>query len=341
MERVIQIGTAIAAKNQKAYGQISVCGYSDGNTCSVPVMIINGIQEGPVVWLNAALHGNELNGVIGIMELFQQISAEDLSGAIICTPICNPLAFFHKQRLSWNDGLNLGESYPGDENGQMTQRLAHAHLKAVKEYADFFLDFHASGVTHFARPYSVYKLCGYPEVESKVEEILRAFGIYLNCGVNTLGNTDEPVKLAGSLDIELIKAGIPAFMLEIGNAAHLDRDMIEVVKNGTLNVLRHFKMLEGPEKKYDQVFVRARGIIRCKNGGISSPQVRPYQYLKQGDLLTNILDPWGRVIERVVAPEDLYVLSVKEDAVVQAGERVVFVAYARGSLIMGEDASEK
>lgn len=334
MERIIKVGSAVAEQNQKVCGELPVCNYADGNACSIPVMIINGKKEGPILWLNAALHGNELNGVVGTMELFQQISAEELSGAVICTPICNPLAFFHKQRLSWNDGLNLGESYPGKEFGQMTERLAYTHLNAVKEYADYFLDFHASGVTHLAKPYSVYKLCGYPEVEDKVEEILRAFGIYINCGVNTLGSTDEPVKLAGSLDIELIKAGIPAFMLEIGNATRLDRDMVEVVKKGTINVMRHFGMLEGEEVSSEQVFVRARGIIRCKTGGISVPQVVPYQHLNKGELITKILDPWGRVIEEVVAPEELYVLSVKEDAVVQAGERVVFVAYAKGSRII-------
>lgn len=334
MKRIIRVGTAVAEQSQKSYGELFVCNYADGNTCSIPVMVINGKNEGPVLWLNAALHGNELNGVVGTMELFQQLSADELSGAIICTPICNPLAFFHKQRLSWNDGSNLGESYPGKEFGQMTERLAYTHLSVIKEYADYFLDLHASGVTHLAKPYSVYKLCGYPEIEAKVEELLRAFGIYMNCGVDTLGNTDEPVKLDGSLDIELIKAGIPAFMLEIGNAGRLDREMVEVVKSGTMNVMRHLGMLEAEEVSSEQVFVRSRGIIRCKVGGITVPQVVPYQHLEQGDLITKILDPWGRVIEEVTAPEELYILSVKEDAVVQAGERVVFVAYAKGSHVV-------
>lgn len=330
---VIRVGTAEAAPNAKAQGELFVCNYPDGRPCALPVMIANGKEEGPVLWLNAALHGNELNGVIGIMELFRQISTETLRGAVICTPICNPLAFFHKQRLSWNDGLNLGESYPGKADGQMTERLAYAHFQAVKSYADYFLDFHASGVTHLARPYSVYKLCGYPEVEAKIEEILRAFGIYINCGVDTLGKTDEPVKLDGSLDIELIKAGIPAFMLEIGNATRLDREMAEVVKEGTLNVMRHFNMLDGAEKQVEQIFVRARGILRCQTGGVTVPVVVPYQHLCKGDPITNILDCWGNIAEVVTAPEDLYILSVKEDAVVQPGERVVFVAYTRNSRI--------
>lgn len=331
MNRIIEIGTAKAAPGQKAQGELFVCNYPDGNPCALPVMIANGAEDGPVLWLNAALHGNELNGVVGTMELFREIDVVHLRGAVVCTPICNPLAFFHKQRLSWNDGLNLGESYPGNTNGQMTERLAAIHLSAVKEYADYFIDFHASGVTHQAKPYAVYKLCGCPKVEEKIEEILRAFGIFVNCGINTLAKTDEPVKLAGSLDIELTKAGIPAFMLEIGNAARLERSMVEVVKEGTRNVMRHFNMIDGMETHATQVFVRARGIIRCTTGGLTVPLVVPYQHLTKDDLITNILDRHGNIIETVTAPEDLYILSVKEDVVVQAGERVVFVAYARDS----------
>ncbi len=334
MNRVIEVGTAKAGPNQKAQGELAVCCYPDGNPCSLPVMVANGAEDGCVLWLNAALHGNELNGVIGTMELFREIDTSQLRGAVICTPICNPLAFFHKQRLSWNDGMNLGESYPGNEKGQMTERLAAVHLSAVKKYADYFIDFHASGVTHHAMPYAVYKLCGYPDVEKKVEELLRAFGIFINCGVNTLAKTDEPVRLAGSLDIELNKAGIPAFMLEIGNAVRLERTMVDVVKNGTRNVMRHFKMIDGEETHTAQVFVRARGIIRCTCGGLTVPLVVPYQRLAKGDPITDILDRYGNIIETVTAPEELYILSVKEDVVVQAGERVVFVAYARDSQII-------
>lgn len=331
MQKTFNVGTACAKTNEKATGAIPVCEYTDGSAFDIPVMIANGIKEGPVLWLNAALHGNELNGVIGVMEIFKEIDTSKLCGALVCTPICNPLAFFHKQRLSFQDGLNLGEAYPGNENGQLTERLAYAHLNAIKGIADYFLDFHASGVTHFAKPYTVYKLCGYPETEARIEEMLKAFGIYINCGVNTLAKTDEPVKLSGSLDIELIKAGIPAFMLEIGNAAHLERHYVDMVKNGTYNVMRHFKMLDGQEKAHEQVFVKSRGIIRCKKGGLSSPVVVPYQFLKKGELITRILNTCGEVIEDVTAPNDLYILSVKEDVVAQAGERVVFVAYAAGS----------
>lgn len=329
MNKRIEIGTAVAERNSKVQGQLYVCDYTDGSPCFLPVMIVNGKENGPVLWLNAAIHGNELNGVVAIMEFFRTLRAEDIRGAVICTPISNPLAFFHKQRLSWNDGLNLGESYPGNPTGQMTERIASAHLNVILRYADYFLDMHASGVTHKARPYSVYKLCGYPEVEAKMEEILRAFGAYLNCGVNTLVKTDEPVKLAGSLDIELAKAGIPAFMLEIGNAAHLERPMVEFIKKGFLNVMRHFGMIDGEETSFEQVFVKARGIIRCRKGGLTVPVVEPYQFVRAGEPLTNILDPWGNCIETVTAPEDLYALSIKEDLVVQAGERVVFVAYAK------------
>ena len=101
MQETIQVGSAKATPGQKGRGSLFVCDYPDATSCSLPVMIVNGKYDGPVLWLNAALHGNELNGVVGTMELFQKISAEELHGAVICTPICNPLAF------------SINKGYPG------------------------------------------------------------------------------------------------------------------------------------------------------------------------------------------------------------------------------------
>ncbi len=75
--------------------------------------------------------------MVAALRVVNGIDVSELHGAVICTPVNNPLAFYNKNRLSQQDGLNLGECYPGDPEGQLTQRIAYAHLNAVKEYATF------------------------------------------------------------------------------------------------------------------------------------------------------------------------------------------------------------
>lgn len=326
MKYTIQLGNATAVAGSTAKGALDVTPMADGGMLSLPVIIANGRSEGPVLWINAALHGNEYNGVVAALRIMNELDVEQLHGAVICTPISNPLAFYSKNRLSQQDGLNLGECYPGDPDGQLTQRIAYVHFNAIKKYANILIDFHASGVTHRARPYSVFKRCGYPEVEKKIEELLKYFGIYLNCGVDTLKKTDEPVKLVGSLDIECSKLGIPSFMLEVGNATRVENDIVDFSVAGTRNIMQHLGMLEGTAKLFsDSIFLTARKILRCGCGGIVVQKKNPYDFVHTGELISVVMSPYGEILEEVRAPRDLYILSLKEDAVVQAGERVAFV----------------
>lgn len=326
MKYTIKIGDVTAEPGCKAKGSIAVAPIADGSMLSLPIIIVNGSQDGPVLWLNAALHGNEYNGIVAALQVINELNAKKLCGAVICTPISNPLAFYSKNRLSPQDGLNLGECYPGTSGGQLTQRIAYVHFDAIKKYANILIDFHASGITHRARPYSVYKRCGYPEVEKRIEELLKYFGIYLNCGVDTFKKTDEPVKLTGSLDIECSKLGIPSFMLEIGNATRIENDVVDFAVIGTRNIMKFLGMVEGTATIFKNlIFLTSRQILRCNQGGIVVQKKNPYDFVHADEVISVVMSPYGETLEEVRAPKDLYILSVKEDAVVQVGERVAFV----------------
>jgi predicted deacylase len=69
----------------------------------------------------------------------------------------------------------------------------------------------------------------------------------------------------------------------------------------------------------------ARQILRCGRGGIVVQKRNPYDLVHAGEIISVIMNPYGETLEEVRAPVDLYILSLKEDAVVQAGERVAFV----------------
>jgi len=323
----ITVGTASARPGERATGVIPAGQLALGQPIDLPVMIVNGTHDGPTLWINASLHGNELNGVQVASAIANLLDPDALYGALICTPVANPLAFQAKVRLTPQDGRNLGQCYPGDANGEITQRIAHAHFAEVARHADALIDLHASGVTNRAKPYGVLKFSGFPETEARAVDLLRAFGIFLNCTIDTLVPTDEPVPLTGSLDLACMALGIPAFMTEIGHAGRLEPEIVSFGIEGVRNSLRHLGMLKEEETQFPgSVFGTKRFIVRCNASGIVVQHHEPHDFVARGDVIATIQDVYGAVIEQVLAPVDLYILSLKEDAVAAAGDRVAFGA---------------
>lgn len=332
MKETLTIAGVSAAPGSRAKGEIYVTDLPDGTPLTLPLQVINGVEDGPRLWINAAIHGNEFNGVVTALELAEKIDPTRLKGAVIVTPIANPLAFFARSRFSVHDGNgvnngNLGECYPGLPDGPITRQIAFHHYNAVADHVDALFDLHSSGVTNLSRTYSVLKLVGDKTVEKRALDLLLAAGVLLNCQVDTTGKTDEPVPLDGSLDLELMRRGIPAVMLEIGHSVRVERATIDHAVTGLLNVMRFMGMLEGAVEKWSgQVVASSRYIVRCSKSGLVIPLCMPGQHLQPGDPICRVLSTAGDVIEEIVSPREMHVVSLKEDCVALAGERVCFGA---------------
>lgn len=327
MLNTVTVGTAKAECGQKAQGVIEVAPLASGEMVTLPVHIINGAKDGPRLWVNAALHGNEFNGVISALQLVEQIDPAELSGVLIVTPIANPLAFFAKQRFSPHDGGNLGESYPGRPVGPITKQIAYHHFEEIKKNADCLIDLHASGVTNCSKSYSVLKLAGHAKTEKRALDLLMTTGIHLNCTVDTLGKNDEPVPLTGSLDLECMALGIPSFMLELGHANRVEDQIVKDGLDGMKNAMRFLGMIAGEVSIYpEQVVTKERFIVRCTKSGLAVQACRPHDHVKAGAVVTRIYDSFGALIEEVRAVKDMHIISLKEDCVTVSGERVVFGA---------------
>ncbi|MBX5272715.1 hypothetical protein HJB99_29335 [Rhizobium sp. NLR17b] len=327
MFKTVTVGTASAAPGSKAQGVIEVAPLANGDMVTLPVHVINGAKDGPRLWINAAIHGNEFNGVISSLRLIEKIDPAELSGALIVTPISNPLAFFARARFTPHDGGNLGESYPGKPTGPITKQIAYHHFEEIRKNADYLIDLHASGVTNASKSYSVLKYAGYPEAEKRALDLLMTNGIHLNCTVDTLGENDEPVPLTGSLDLECMALGIPSFMLELGHSLRVEEEVVASGLFGLENSMRHLGMIAGEVTSFArQVVTAKRFIVRCTKSGLAVQARQPHDFVKAGDVLTRIYDSFGTLLEEVRAEEDMHIISLKEDCVATSGDRVVFGA---------------
>ena len=315
-------------EGERAYFTVPAGELAHKAVVQLPVIVVAGKKEGPVLWINGTVHGDELNGSYAAWELSGEIDPEQLSGTLVVTPICNPIAFECRNKISAIDNMEMDTAFPGDPEGMMTQRIAHLIYREIKANAGAVISFHTMATPYRADPYSVRKII--PGVSDSVNQVSegmqRAFGVVTNCVVDLRGDTNElPGVTSGALDITCMKDGIPAFMGEMGQGGKVETEYVEAAKKGILNVMRYLKMLEGPvEKPGRQVLITKRRFLRSDKGGMIRMNVKSGDEVKAGESLLN-LHYYGDEMESYPARTDCYVIGVRENPVVSTGDRVAFV----------------
>ena len=133
----------------------------------IPVSVINGLRAGPVLALIAGTHGYEYPGITALQRLRQQVSAEELAGALILVHLANPPAFYGRSIYKTPaDGKNLNRVYPGKPDGSVSERIADSITRAVIEQADYLVDLHAGDGNEALRPYVYMPVTGNPELDA-------------------------------------------------------------------------------------------------------------------------------------------------------------------------------
>ena len=315
-------------EGERAYFTVPAGELAHKAVVQLPVIVVAGKKEGPVLWINGTVHGDELNGSYAAWELSGEIDPEQLSGTLVVTPICNPIAFECRNKISAIDNMDMDTAFPGDPEGMMTQRIAYMIYREIKANAGAVISFHTMATPYRANPYSVRKII--PGVSDSVNEVSegmqRAFGVVTNCVVDLRGDTNElPGVTSGALDITCMKDGIPAVMGEMGQGGKVETEYVEAAKKGILNVMRYLKMLDGPvEKPGRQVLITKRRFLRSDKGGMIRMNVKSGDEVKAGESLLD-LHYYGDEMESYPARSDCYVIGVRENPVVSTGDRVAFV----------------
>ena len=315
-------------RGEKAFFSLPVGQTSHQGNIQFPVIVVNGAKDGPVLWVNGTVHGDELNGSYAAWRLAREMNPSELSGTLIVTPVCNPPAFESRSKVSIMDGMDMDTAFPGDPEGMISQRIAYILYGEVKKLANAMISFHTMATPYIANPYSVRKiLAGVPDSVNQVAEgMQRAFGTVTNCVVDLTKPTSElPGVTSGALDITCLKDGIPAFMGEMGQGGKIDDGYVEFAMRGIQNVMIYLHMLDGTIVRPEhQVKITARKFLRSDLGGLMRATVRPGDVVKKGESLLD-LHYYGDQIDHYYVKQDSYIIGIRENPVVYTGERIAFV----------------
>lgn len=256
----------------------------------MPVHVINGRQEGPTVFLTAAIHGDELNGVEVIKRVLKRKILKGLRGRVLAVPIVNVFGFINQSRYL-PDRRDLNRSFPGRSTGSLAARLAHLVATEIVAQADFGIDLHTGSAFRTNLP-QIRADLSHPDVR----RLARAFGAPIVIDANVR---------EGSLRQYAGEQGVPTLLYESGEALRLDELSINAGVRGIVRVLRELDMLPASSKRSTgsaPTYANTTTWVRAPMSGIINSRCRLGQHVKAQEVLARISDPFGEIEKELVAP---------------------------------------
>ncbi len=280
----------------------------------MPVQVIRGKKPGPTLFVSAAIHGDEINGVEIIRRVLNQKSLNRLRGTLIAIPVVNIFGFINQSRYL-PDRRDLNRSFPGSDTGSLAARIAHIFLDDVVSHCTHGIDLHTAAIHRENFPHIRAVLD-----DEETERMATAFG--------------SPVILAseiieGSLRKAVEEKGINIIVYEAGEALRFNELAIRAGVRGVMSVMRELSMLPPPKTARKKPFTE----VAMSSTWVRAPQsgivrlIKPLgSWVKENEVLGVVADPFGDDEKQALAPFDGVVIGKTNLPLVNEGEALFHIA---------------
>jgi uncharacterized protein len=321
MKSRIAIRDIAAASGEKTQGWLTI-GETASGPLRMPLVLINGREDGPVLCVTAGVHATEYAPIDAVMRLLRVLDPARLRGAVIGVPVTNMRMFEHRTGFtSPLDGLNLNRIAPGRHDGSISEMLADILLREVIAQAQYHIDFHAGDLGEQLLPFAGYSLTGRPDLDTKGEALARAFSPRL-ISLSTEDSTLPP--FPGSLNFAATRLGVVSILAEAGGNGTLDERDVEIHLAGAENVMRYLGMIDGgPPSDGPRVAATTRVVVRAKRSGLLRLKVQIGDPIAVGQEVAEIVNVFGDVVERVTSPGEGIAGLIWTHKVVNTGDPIV------------------
>ncbi|MBD3789230.1 MAG: succinylglutamate desuccinylase/aspartoacylase family protein [Campylobacterales bacterium] len=281
---------------------------------SIPIHIIRGKKKGPVVFVSAAIHGDELIGVEIIRRLKKLPVLKKLRGSLILVPIVNIYGATTLSRYL-PDRRDLNRSFPGSTKGSLAARIAKLFFDEIVQKSDYGIDLH-TGAIHRSN---------LPQVRTNIHnaEILKLAKAF-----------EAPVVLHSALRDGSLRAvaqdnGVPILLYEAGEALRFDETAIKIGLKGIINVLKALEMLpKTKQKKHKTPLVfEASQWIRATESGILRTLKALGDIVKKDEIIAFIDDPFEDRSIPLLSSFEGVIIGKSQIPLVQEGDAVFHIAH--------------
>lgn len=310
--RKLIIGNREILPGERTVIDIPVAPMYTHDNLSISAQVIRGKRPGPVLFVCAAIHGDEINGVEIIRRLLKDPHLERLRGSLIAIPIVNIYGFINHSRYL-PDGRDLNRSFPGSSRGSLTGRIAQTFLQEIVAKCTHGIDLH-TGARHRSN---------FPQIRANLEDpavlaMTEAFGAPL--AIHAKIRDGSLRQAAGDMDV-------PVLLYEAGEALRFEELYIRAGVKGVLNVMRHIGMLRRSRARIRPPTIsRNTHWVRAPESGVLRVLVPLGAEVKEGQIIGFIADPLGSSEVDVVCDSHGIVIGRTNLPLVYEGDALFHVA---------------
>lgn len=282
---------------------------------TMPIHVIRGKKPGPRLFVSAAIHGDELNGVEIVRRLLKQPALKRLRGTLIAIPMVNVYGVVHHSRYL-PDRRDLNRSFPGSAKGSLAARLADLFMHEIVAQCSHGIDLH-TGAIHRSN---------LPQIRANLDDaetlaLAQAFNVPVLLNANLRD---------GSLRESAAEQGIPMLLYEGGEALRFDEVCIRAGLQGILHVMRHLGMIAArrkPRKAIKEPYVaKSSNWVRAPASGIFRT-IKPLgSHIDKNEVLGIISDPTSNTETEVISPHTGLIIGRTEIPLVYEGEALYHIA---------------
>lgn len=287
----------------------------DGTKIGVPLISAVGEKKGPVIGIVTGIHGDEYEGPEALRRVLDKLDLNNFKGTILATPQANVSGLEVFNRTGWVDFMDMNRSYPGREDGYLTERASHVIVEEIVEKSDYLIDLHSAGLAFDLQPFVGYNNTN-DTTGQKSFELATKFGIPL---------IYRSAPFPNMLTLEGKKRKIPTILVEAGGEGRCKEEVVNLVSKGLENILYHLGMTDSSKgslpKEYTVIKAPDSGaFIHSPSSGLLRSNVMVGDEVKEGDVLGEIVDVYGNHLAEVKSPVTGFVLIARTVPSVRLGD---------------------
>jgi predicted deacylase len=329
MREAFSVGGVEVAAGTRTAIDLPITDLSTHTPITMPVVVVHGKRPGPRLFVCAALHGDEINGVEIIRRLLQLSALKRLRGTLIAVPVVNVPGFLSLSRYL-PDRRDLNRSFPGSARGSLASRLARLFIDEIVSQSTHGIDLH-TGAIHRDN---------FPQVRGNLEDadterMARAFGlpVVINTGYRE-----------GSLREAAAEIGVPVVVYEGGEALRFFEPTVRAGVKGIAGVMRALDMLPARRGKktsdWEPLIIRSSRWIRAPRSGLLRTTKSLGSQVRKDEALGMIADPFGQNEAEVISSAEGIIIGRTNLPLVHEGDGLFHVARHEGEQVVARSLDE-
>jgi uncharacterized protein len=309
-----QIGPSMVPPGDRLTVELEVSTLANATRMNLPVHVVHGAAAGPVMFLSAVVHGDEILGLEIVRRVLAHESLSAIKGTLLAVPIVNAFGFLNHSRYM-PDRRDLNRSFPGSDQGSLASLLADLFFREVVKRSQYGIDLHTAALHRTNLPQV--------RISPGDDELARLAEAFAPPVVLTSKLRD------GSLRQCAMEEGVRVLLYEGGEALRFDETAIEAGVKGCLRVMKAIGMIaDAPTVPPHFAITQSSSStwVRAPEGGILHSVRRVGDRVGVNEPIAVISDPLGTVMVPVVSEEDGIIIGRTNLPIVNRGDALFHVA---------------